>query len=211
MHLKLRDRVFDIDAATLSGFMTDPYWSATYGGGAIPTPGLAIKLATKVRRIGDDEWRPSLYNEWLSFPTRDWRDIADTTLRWRSADDEAQGLGCCVTNGALYAFEHADIHQAELIIGARHGAAFDIDWRGAADIFWDNAEYGAKVPFEAHARATFEGVTMNGNVRDDARSYRDRFAAHFNPDDFVQQDIVDWNASYEDGTGITSCKFLPRI
>jgi hypothetical protein len=206
VQLTIRDLVFPIDRATLHAGMWDPYWSNKWNGGAAPKPMLALELQAAELERDDAMWAPKLYNEWLPFPSRDWRAIANRRIAWTTAFDATTGE----PNGSMYVFEHADIHEAELVFGDRTGFDFDISWRGVCDIFWDEGEYGQRVPFAATARARFSQVHVSGSARDDAASFRERFAAHLNPDDFDQGPVLANGGAYDDGMRMTYCVFTPK-
>lgn len=206
MQLVIRDLVFPIESATLQAGMWDPYWSNKWNGGRTPKPMLSLELQAAELEHGDTMWAPRLYNEWLPFPSQDWRDIANRTITWRTAVDAETRE----PNGSMYVFEHASIHEANLLFGARNGLEFDISWRGVCDIFWDQGDYGTRVPFAATANARFSNVLVHGSARDDAASFRDRFAAHLNSSDFEQGPVIVHGHAYEDGMKMTSCVFTPK-
>ena len=78
------------------------------------------------------------------------------------------------------------------------------------DIFWDNDQYGERVPFAATTQARFSDIRLHGSARDDARSFRERFALHLNVDDFGQGHLINEGHAYEDGMGMTLCVFTPK-
>lgn len=207
MQLKIRDRVFPIEAATLTGGMYDPYWTAKYNRGLAPKPMLALELQAGEAEYDGSVWRPKLYHDWLPFPSRDWRNIGGRKLTWPSAFGAEVGN----PNGAMYVFEHADIHEAELVFGNCNGVMFEISWRGICDVFWDQADYGQRVPFEATARARFDHIHLHGSEKDDARSYRQRLALHLDPDQYEQGPVLADGARYEDGVRMTYCVFTPKL
>jgi hypothetical protein len=206
MQLTLRDRVFQIESATLSGGMWDPYWSNKYDYGAAPRLSLALELKFAPREHDEATWQPMLYHDSLSFPTRDWRDIAGQRLSWTSPLNEQTGEH----NGCMYVFEHADIHEGELTFGDRTGVDFEVAWRGVCDIFWDESDYGRLVPFAATARARFSKVLLHGSAKDDVGSFRERFAQHLNLDDFDHGEIVRDGGTYDDGMPTSYCIFTPK-
>jgi hypothetical protein len=85
VQLVIRDLVFPIESATLQAGMWDPYWSNKWNGGRTPKPMLSLELQAAELEHGDTMWAPRLYNEWLPFPSQDWRDIANRTITWRTA------------------------------------------------------------------------------------------------------------------------------
>ncbi len=204
MELRLRDRVFVIERATITGYLGDPYWQAKWGGGGSPVPALSLELEAEEREYDGAFWRPKLYNEELRGVPRNWRELEGRRQAWTSEDDDAAG-----PPGAMYIWEHLGLHANELVFGARDGLSFDLSWRGLCDIFW-NESFGKTVPFEASAMATFDRITLNGCARDDARSFLERFSQQFDPDDFVQGQVVMHRTKYEDGMGIAHCTFMPR-
>lgn len=206
MQLTLRDRVFPIESATLSAGMWDPYWSKKYDGGATPRLAWMLELKCAQREHDEAVWGPYLYHDNLIFPFRNWRDIAGQQRTWTTALDEHTGDH----NGCMYVFEHADIHAGALSFGAWAGQHIDVSWNGVCDVFWDEVDYGKRVPFTAAATVRFTNVLLHGNVKDDERSYRDRLALHLNPDDFDQAEITNNGGTYEDGMGTTYCMFTPR-
>lgn len=206
MQLTIRDLVFPITSARLSGAMFDPYWCATLNAGLSPKPVLALELEAAELERDETMWAPTLYHTWLSFPSRDWRTIAGRRLTWESAADPETGE----PNGVMYVLEHASIHAVELVFGDREGTHFEVEWRGVCDIFWDSDQYGERVPFAATARAHFSNVRLHGSARDDARSFRERFALHLNVDDFEQGPVINEGHAYDDGMRMTSCVFTPK-
>jgi hypothetical protein len=110
----------------------------------------------------------------------------------------------------MYVFLHSDVHEAELNFGARNGMLIDIEWRGLCDVFGDRDRYGARVPFSATAQARFTDVHLHGSAKDDAASFRNRFAQHLNPDDFDQGPVIEIGHCYDDGMKMASCVFTPR-
>jgi hypothetical protein len=203
MHIKIRDRVFPVESASLSGSLADPYWCAKWGGGEAPKPGLTLEINASSVAHDEADWKPKLYHDWLTFPSRDWRHIANRTLTWRAEHDPDP-------SGCMYIFEHASVHASELRFGGRTGSSFAIEWRGVCDIFWDSSEYGEHVPFEAIADARFTDVLLHGSARDSDASFRKRFDLHFAVADFDQGPIVPGHGTYDDGVTMTSCRFTPR-
>ncbi len=205
MTLRIRDRVFRLEAARLWGELPDPHPIGGYApGDPGPRPLLALQIVGAPERFDDDDWQPMAYHDWLSFPSRDRRDLANRRLTWTESIDPESGA----PNGAFYVWQHADIHAAELRFGARNGTALEIEWSGVCDILWDNDLYSAQVPFSAHAQAIFEGVIVRGSGRDDAEAFRARLGAHLDVDDFAQGPIVA-SGAYEDGVAIATCTFSP--
>ena len=64
------------------------------------------------------EWECSMTCEWLTWPLRDWRDLAGRTLAFYYGDDGAEA--------SFYAGEHHIAKHARIEIGARNGSVFEL-------------------------------------------------------------------------------------
>ncbi|MDH6194103.1 hypothetical protein M2272_000724 [Mycobacterium frederiksbergense] len=123
----------------------------------LPQNDLAMKPKTMWQAAGvnyDDEiWSPIISHDWLPFPFRDWRALANRETTWTEVIDAQTGE----RDGNMCVFGHHDIHEAELEFGDRNDLDFDVSWHGLCDIFWDD-DFGQRVPFAATAKARFGDV-----------------------------------------------------
>lgn len=202
MQLTIRDRAFPIERVTLGAEMQDPCGHKnTWIGGFVPKPMLFLELEAAWLDYDGEIWSPILTYDWLPFPSRDWRALANREIRWTEVIDSETGM----RNGNMYVFGHHDIYESELVFGDRDGLDFDVSWHGLCDIFWDD-DFGERVPFAATAKARFRDVRLHGCGKEDADAFLERFALYLNPDDFVQGPVVT-DGRYK----TTHCLFTPKV
>jgi len=204
VQLTLRDRAFQIEQATLSAQMQDPYWCDKWNGGVSWQPLLSLELQAAEVEYDGEIWSPVLSHDWLPFPSRDWRALANREVKW----PEAAVTG--PQDGDMYVFGHHDVYEDELVFGDRRGLEVDVSWHGLCDIFWDE-EFGERVPFAATATTRFSAVCLLGCGQDDADTFLERFALYLNPDDFVQGAVLADGNRYADGMPMARCLFTPRV
>ena len=66
----------------------------------------------------DEEWRCSMTCEWLTWPLRDWRDLAGQSLDLNYGDQGSES--------SFYMWQHDKGKSTRLRIGARTGNCFDV-------------------------------------------------------------------------------------
>lgn len=204
MAITLKNRSFEIQSATLSAAVPDPYWCRKYD----PTgdPRLFWMLHVRATRETDGEfWEPRVYHENLHFPIRRWMDVVGQTVEWSGPYDDESGQ----PNGGFYVLEHGDIARARLCFAERDGARFRFEWEGVCDVFW-NEEYGQNVPFSASGWAEFTGVTVRGNDSDTDQTLSLRLAEYLDTSDFIQGPLCHDGHRYQDGVAMAHVVFAPR-
>ena len=206
MPLILKNLQFDIEKATISGTISDPYWCDTYNGGLSRGLLWSVDVDAKGQEVDGEFWQPRIYHESLQFPIRHWMDLAGQSVRWNTPFNEATGE----PNGGVYVFGHEDIVWATLSFLHREGNTFQLHWEGACNIFW-NDEYGETVPFSLDAMASFTGIRVLGSEADNDETMRERLALYLDPDDFIQRPIETTGNQYESGVEMIQTLFEPRL
>jgi len=96
---------------SLTGLPRNVYWSFTIDFDPI--------------RYEDDDWNCSMTCEWLTWPLRDWRELAGRSL--------ALGYGDEGSESSFYMCEHDIGKSTRLRIGSRTGNSFDLDMEMIVD------------------------------------------------------------------------------
>ena len=204
--LALKNLVFGIAGATLSGAMPDPYWSRKYDRGGDATLRWSLEVDTRGQILNDESWAPHVYHHTLRFPVRHWIHIQGQSVAWNFPFDARTGQ----PNGGFYVFEHANISRASLRFIERRGVNFRFSWEGLCDVHWDD-EYGKDVPFAANGWATFTGIIAYGSEFDTNERLRARLEQYVDADDFTQEPIQFNGHSYEDGVKMAHALFKPIL
>lgn len=203
MELKLKDLLFEVQSATISCTLPDPYWIGRYNKGGNPAPFWSVHVNTHERVLFDsDRWEPYVYHESLFFDIRRWMELEGQCSEWETCDD------CGEANGGFYVYHHGDIHQGSLKFLKRAECEFHIHWSGSCEISW-NDEYGDYVPFSIDTMATFTEVRVRGSEIDTTETLKLRLSQYLNTDDFTQEPIQ-FGSTYEDGKRMAHSVFRPR-
>ncbi len=201
MRIALKDRQFDVTAATLTAAIPDPYWSAKYN----PTGSTRLTWHLEFAAApapGNDMWDVRVYKNNLNFPIRDWKDVAGRTVEWTEYVDEFGER-----NGSFYLLQHVDIPRARLRFLERDGIRFRIEWDGICAVYWSE-EYESDLPFSLTGWATFSGVRVLGSETDTEHSLCQRLAQHLDVSGF-QQGPVCRDGQYNSGVGMAHAVFTP--
>jgi|SRR5215510_14104776 len=202
--LALKNLVFELAGATLSGAIPDPYWSRKYDRGGDVTLRWSLEVGTKRQILNNEAWEPHVYHHTLRLPVRRWIHIQGQSVAWNVPFDARTGQ----PNGGCYVFEHANISKASLHFIERLGVRFLFNWQGLCDILWDE-EYGKDVPFAADGWAMFTGIIAYGSEFDSDELLRARLERYVDVDDFTQEPIQFNGHSYEDGVKMAHALFKP--
>jgi hypothetical protein len=195
--LRLADLDFEIAHATLSGWMTDPYWVATWGGpGDRVALGWSIDVTAREREVAGQCWAPRLEVAIDASPAR-WPELAGVERAWAEP------------HGNLYVFGHEPLRESRLRIGALDGARFELRWRGRCDVLWDE-RYGGDLAFEVDASLAFVGIAVHGSERDTDADFDARLAAAIDPTGLVRRPTERDAARYESGVAMATARWRPR-
>lgn len=200
--LALRDRKFVISAGVVSATLEDPHWVARYDGPREPRLFWSICFDTVGQEFDREMWEPSSYIEALSLDIRDWRSLSGVRIEWKDRATAPEG-------SAFYVFGHEPIKTGALSFGPRDKRTFQVHWSGGCDIYWDE-EFHQDVPFAISGTAEFAGVTANCSERDTLQSVTARLAAHLDLDCLHPGEFEVLPHSYQDGTRLARCRFLPK-
>lgn len=200
--LTLRDRQFVLVGGVISATLEDPHWVARYDGPRGPRLFWSIRFDTVGREFDEELWEPSSYVEALFLDIRDWRSLSGVRIAWKDRDAAPEGTG-------FYVFGHEHIKAGSLSFGGRDRCTFKVDWSGSCDIYW-NELFNQDVPFSISGTAEFAGVTANCSERDTLQSVTDRLAANLDLDSLHPGEFEVLPQSYQDGTRIARCRFLPN-
>lgn len=169
--LRIRDLVFPVREATLSGWLGLPPQS---GNGGLSW---TLDIRCEEVEVLDDDWKPRLYYEGFTAVGAGWKDLAGLRLAW-SPDAVRPDDGPC----AMYIWEHGAIPRATLEIGPRDGDRFRVCWEGRCEIFY-NEDYMDDVPFSAETWARFSHISVLGDFDQGVDQLSQRLA--------VQTDMTD--------------------
>ncbi len=206
MRLRLKDLVFDVSTAELSGRIPDPYWHLKYNTGGDRRLFWLLHIKTEQRMIDGQRWCPGVYHESLYLPVRNWTDVGGQVIQWDEPFDDDTGE----LNGGFYVFEHGDIPRGRLHFGRRYGNRFSVFWEGTCNVHW-NSQLWEDVPFSINAEATFSEIVVAGSSNDDDATMLDRLSLYLQPTDLEQLPIKYEKHAYVDGVGMATTRFRPKI
>ena len=195
--LRLADLDFDIQKATLSGWMADPYWVATYGDRWDRVAlRWSLDVATIARDLDEETWAPRFDVEIEASPSC-WPDLDGLEQAWTEP------------HGNVYVFGHEPLRESRLSIGPREGTRFALRWAGHCDVGW-NQRYGSDLPFEIEAWATFSGIAVRGSMRDTDADFDARLAAAIDLAGLTRQPTERDGPRYESGVTMATARWSPR-
>jgi len=197
MKLKIKGIEFDIESATISGQINDPYWIKKYN----PSESLALnwmlEVNCKPKEVKENSWKPYVYHQSLELKINTWKEIQNQTIQW---DDSLNEIG---EDSGFYVFEHGEIAKGEIKIGKLENNLFDIQWNGLCNIYFDD-EYDEDIPFELICKASIGNIRVNGSEHDEVEDIESRLKKFISLDHLERTAFEVSEHEYESGVKMTS-------
>ncbi|MCA9217559.1 MAG: hypothetical protein KDB27_31035 [Planctomycetales bacterium] len=193
MAFSVDDDEFQVDEATLTGILPDPYWCDTYNKGNGKAMFWYLTIKAKEQLIDGDLESPMLLHQNVPLVHQNWRSVGNDTFTWNASDD---------VDAHLYTFESDVVAVGELRFGKREGLNVPIRWQGETETFCST--------FSVETQVIFTGIKVRGSERDTDGTTRARLASCFDISNLVQNDLRVEDFAYESGVRVAMSLFVPR-
>lgn len=159
---------------------------------------ISVECDEKNRTIIDDgesytsKLKPTMHANSLRLSINSWHDLDGVRISTGpDVDFDFLDPNDLRPTYSLYVHEHNKCSNNEISISERNGNKFRVNWTGTAYTLGTN--YPNDDSFALEATATFTGISLSSEVRDereiDSTTITEIFATVFSPDDFIQKPI----------------------
>lgn len=206
MTFRLDDQVYSVQKSSLWAAINDPYWCDTFNDGNEKSLYWGIDIHGAPKKEAGSLRPPHAYHHTMVFEIKTWKELEGETVEWFDPfDEETQQY-----NGGFYVQSHGSIVEAKLQLISFDGDQCSVLWDGLCERLWDTSDE-SPAEFAIETTVPFKEVLVRGHDDDDEQSFRDRLAESLNPDDFIQHEVHRGTHRYQDGMGMTDCRFTPKV